>query len=239
MVLATATTGYGVGSIVRDSSLITYYDPSLSQSYSGSGTTYTDLSGNSNTGTLQNSPTFNTTNFSFNGTNQYISTTNSFTNPNVYTTCLWFKTTSNAGRILFEFENTQTGTGSTNFSSRKMWVGTDNTLVAGIFDGASVRYAQTGYSVIDNVWRYASAHYNGTNLSLYVNGSLVVTYSNIGTANPTTGWWRVAAYKGTGWPLHSDGYFTGSIGPIQIYNKVLTDAEILQNFNAQRGRFGV
>jgi hypothetical protein len=239
MVLATATVGHGVGSIIRDSSLITYYDPYLKQSYAGSGTTYTDLSGNSNTGTLQNSPTFNTSHFSFNGTNQEVTTTNSFVNPNSYTTCLWFKTTSNAGRILFEFENTQTGTGSTNLSSRKMWVGTDNTLFAGIYDGSLVKYGQTGYSVIDNVWRYASSHYNGTDLSLYVNGGLVTTYNNIGTARPTTGWWRVAGYKGTGWPFHSDGYFTGDIGSIQIYNRSLSADEILQNFNAQRGRFGV
>jgi hypothetical protein len=226
------------GPTIVENDLILYLDPQNTRSYT-TGTTFTDLSGNGNTGTLQNSPTFNSTNFSFNGTNQEITTTNSFVNPNSYTTCLWFRTTSNAGRILVEFENTQTGTGSSLFSSRKMWVGTDNTLVAGIFDGASVRYSQTGYSVTDNVWRYASSHYDGTNLNLYVNGSFVIAYNNIGTANPTTGWWRVAGYKGTGWPLHSDGYFTGSIGPIQIYNRSLTATEILQNFNAQRGRFGV
>jgi hypothetical protein len=240
MVLATATTGHGVGSIVRDSSLIIYYDPYLKQSYSGSGTTYTDLSGNNNTGTLQNSPTFNTTDFSFNGTNQYISTTTSFTNPNLYTTALWYKTTSTAGRILVEFENTQTGTGSTVFSSRKMWSGTDGKLYTGLVDsGGTIRYAQTGSSVADGVWRYASAHYDGTNLTLYLNGVFIATYPNIGTPSGTTGWWRFAAYKGTGWPTHSDGYFTGNIGPIHVYNRLLSAAEVLQNFNADRGKFGV
>ena len=237
MVLATATAGYGVGSIVRDSSLITYYDPSLSQSYSGSGTTFTDLSGNANTGTLQNSPTFNTTNFSLNGTNQHITTTTSFVNPNAYTTCVWFKTTSTAGRVLFQFENNQTGTGGTTYG-RRMWVGTDTFLYAGIFTGV-VKYGRTGSSVTDGTWRYASAHYNGTDLSLYVNGVLVVTYAAIGTSEATTGWWRIGSYKSTGWYVASDGYFTGSIGPIQIYNRSLSAVEVLQNFNAQRGRFGV
>lgn len=237
MVLATATAGYGVGSIVRDSSLITYYDPSLSQSYSGSGATFTDLSGNANTGTLQNSPTFNTTNFSLNGTTQYISTTTSFVNPQAYTTCIWFKTTSTAGRVLFQFESNQTGTASGSYD-RRLWVGTDSFLYAGIYSGA-VKWGRTASSVTDGVWRYASAHYNGTDLSLYVNGALVVTYAAIGAAQSYTGWWRIGSYRSTGWNVASDGYFTGNVGPIQIYNRSLSAAEILQNFNAQRGRFGV
>jgi hypothetical protein len=237
MVLAATTIGSGLGSIVRDSSLITYYDPSLSQSYSGSGATLTDLSGNANTGTLQNSPTFNTTNFSLNGTNQHITTTTSFVNPNAYTTCVWFRTTSTAGRVLFQHENNQTGTTGSVYG-RRMWVGTDGLLYAGIY-GGSVKYARTGSSVTDGTWRYASAHYNGTDLSLYVNGALVVTYAGIGASENTTGWWRIGSYKSTSWPVASDGYFTGNVGPIQIYNRSLSAAEILQNFNAQRGRFGV
>ena len=233
MVLATATTGYGVGSIITDSSLITYYDPYLSQSYSGSGTTFTDLSGNTNTGTLQNSPTFNTSDFTFNGTNQEVTTSTSFISPNAYTTCVWFKTISTAGHPVFTHESSQTGTGSTSYN-RKMWVGTDGLLYAAIGVSGTYKYSRSGGTVTNGVWRYASSHYDGTNLSLYINGALSVTYFNIGTADAVTGWWRVGAYKSAGWPNSSDGYFTGNIGPIQIYNRSLSSAEILQNFNAHK-----
>ena len=198
---------------------------------------FTDLSGTSNTGTLQNYPTFNTNIFSFNGTNQEITTTNQFINPQAYTTCVWFRTTSTAGSVLLQFENAQTGVGASSYD-RKFWVGTDGFLYTGIYTGI-VAYARTGFTVTDNVWRYASAHYNGTNLSLYVNGALVVTYASAGAAQNFNGWWRVAGYQSTGWPNSFSGYFSGNVGPVQIYNRSLSTAEILQNFNAQRGRFGV
>ena len=216
--------------------LVLYLDPQNIRSYT-SGTTFTDLSGTTNTGTLQNSPTFNTTNFSFNGTNQQITTTNFFVNPQAYTTCVWFKTTSTAGRVLLSFESAQTGVSDTGWG-RRIWIGTDSSLYAGIYTGI-VSFGKTAYSVTDNVWRYASAHYNGTNLSLYVNGLLVVTYANIGVSENHNGWWRIGGYRSAFWPVSSDGYFTGDVGPVQIYNRSLTATEILQNFNAQRGRFGV
>jgi hypothetical protein len=224
------------GPTIVENDLILYLDPQNTRSYT-TGTTFTDLSGTTNTGTLQNSPTFNTTNFLFNGTNQEITTTNQFINPQAYTTCVWFKTTSTAGRVLLQFENAQTGTGTSSYD-RKMWVGTDGFLYTGIYTGITA-YARTGFTVTDNVWRYASAHYNGTDLSLYVNGILQITYGSIGAAQTYNGWWRVAGYQSTGWTNSSTGYFSGNVGPVQIYNRSLTATEILQNFNAQRGRFGV
>jgi hypothetical protein len=224
------------GPTIVENDLILYLDPQNTRSYT-TGTTFTDLSGTTNTGTLQNSPTFNTTNFLFNGTNQEITTTNQFINPQAYTTCVWFKTTSNSGSVLLQFENAQTGAGASSYD-RRIWIGTDNFLYTGIYTGL-VKYGRTGYSVTDGTWRYASAHYDGTNLSLYVNGALVVTYGSIGAAQNYTGWWRVAGYQGTGWQSAFTGYFPGNVGPIQIYNRSLTAAEILQNFNAQRGRFDV
>ena len=225
------------GPTIVENDLVLYLDPQNTRSYT-TGTTFTDLSGTNNTGTLQNSPTFNTTNFSFNGTNQQITTTNSIVNPQAYTTCIWFKTTSTAGRALLQFESTQTGI-STGGYDRKMWVGTDGRLYIGIYTGIVSYVMLSSPLVTDNVWRYVSAHYDGANLSLYLNGSFIYSYGSIGSAENTTGWWRVCGYKSTGWPVSSDGYFTGDVGPVQIYNRSLSATEILQNFNAQRGRFGV
>jgi hypothetical protein len=224
------------GPTIVENDLILYLDPQNTRSYT-TGTTFTDLSGTTNTGTLQNSPTFNTTNFSLNGTNQEITTTNQFINPQAYTTCVWFRTTSTAGRVLLGFESAQTGLSGGGYG-RRMWVGTDSFLYAGIYTG-TVAFGRTLFSVADNVWRYASSHYDGTNLRLYINGLLIVSYDNIGVSENHNGYWRVGGFRSTGWPVSSDGYFTGNVGPIQIYNRSLTGAEILQNFNAQRGRFDV
>jgi len=50
-------------------------------------------------------------------------------------------------------------------------------------------------------------------------------------------------YIGTGdvgnGPTSSTGYYNGRVSSVKIYNRVLTAAEVLQNYNAQKGRFGL
>ncbi|MEM5812070.1 MAG: DUF2341 domain-containing protein, partial [Candidatus Aenigmatarchaeota archaeon] len=85
----------------------------------GSGTIALDSSGNNNNGNLVNGPTWVNGKFgkalSFDGVNDYVSTTNQFSNPQTFSLVIWFKTTSASGRKIIGFENTQTGTGSTNY----------------------------------------------------------------------------------------------------------------------------
>lgn len=60
--------------------LVLYLDAANQKSYPGSGTTWTDLSGNGNTGTLTNGPTFSANNnggIVFDGANDYVSISNS------------------------------------------------------------------------------------------------------------------------------------------------------------------
>jgi len=63
------------GAIIPQNGLQLLLDAANTKSYPGSGTTWTDLSGNGNTGTLTNSPTFTTDNggaIRFDGTNDYV-----------------------------------------------------------------------------------------------------------------------------------------------------------------------
>jgi len=84
------------------------------------------------------------------------------------------------------------------------------------------------------VWYNVCVTRNGTTeTKMYLNGSLDATYSgnmpSFGTTTIRIGRW-------------TDGtvYSNASIGPVSIYyNKVLTQSEITQNFNALRGRFGI
>ena len=61
------------GPEINESGLVLYLDAGNIKSYPGSGTSWTDISGRGNTGTLVNSPTFTGNSFNFNGTNQYVS----------------------------------------------------------------------------------------------------------------------------------------------------------------------
>ena len=41
------------------------------------------------------------------------------------------------------------------------------------------------------------------------------------------------------WANSAAGYFTGNVGPVMLYNRVISSTEVAQNFNAHRGRYGL
>lgn len=76
--------------------LVLCLDAGNTKSYPGSGTTWTDLSGRGNTGTLTNGPTYSSANggsIVFDGTNDYVSTNYTQTSVTGYTIDVWFKST--------------------------------------------------------------------------------------------------------------------------------------------------
>jgi hypothetical protein len=52
-------------------------------------------------------------------------------------------------------------------------------------------------------------------------------------------YWRIAGQSLNFWPSASAGFFIGQIARVEIYNRPLATAEIEQNFNINRGRFGL
>ena len=84
-----------------------------------------------------------------------------------------------------------------------------------------------------NTWYYLTAVWTaGQSIKVYVNGSLEGTTTTTGTSlrTSTSGW--VISSPTTS--VFSSGYNA----VVQVYNTVLTDAQILQNFNANKTRFG-
>jgi hypothetical protein len=70
-----------------------------------------------------------------------------------------------------------------------------------------------------NAWSHLASTYDGSNLSLYLNGSLAQRVPVSGTIDPSTGPLQIAAsYFGE--------YFQGAIDEVRIYNKALTTADI-------------
>jgi hypothetical protein len=85
-----------------------------------------------------------------------------------------------------------------------------------------------------SVWYHLCMTYNGTTAYAYVNGSLV-TSGSIGTNSNSNGVSLIATY-------HSNGgleMLEGRIAIARAYDQQLTAAEVKQNFNAERNRFGI
>ena len=205
------------------SGLISYLDASVTSSYSGSGTTFTDLSGLGNNGTLVGSPTFNSTsggNIVLNGTTQYISAP--LTKSASMTFSIWATAVNVTQPMLFIAGATSAGPDLyfyTGLISWNTWDGAGNlfgTIPASATNGSFHNYVVVNDSVANNT-------------KLYYDGSL------LGTAG-----YRSAAVT-TRYDIGGDtGYnWQGSIASSMVYNKALLVNEITTNFNSFRIKFGI
>jgi hypothetical protein len=92
-------------------------------------------------------------------------------------------------------------------------------------------------------WQYLTMVFDGTQtgnsnrLKCYINGNLLnVSYNGTipSTSGPSNSVFSIGNSQGIG-----GNYSDGNISVIQIYNRALSQAEITQNFNATRGRYGI
>ena len=86
-----------------------------------------------------------------------------------------------------------------------------------------------------NQWYQCGFTFNSSNseVNLYINGVYESSDTLGGTGNRKTGSRDLVISK-TAWTAE---YFNANISSVQIYNKVLSEQEIKQNYNATRGRF--
>jgi hypothetical protein len=220
-------------------------DAANSKSYPGSGTTWTDLSGNGNNGTLVNGVGYSGDNLGslvFDGVNDYIGITNNdlykFSNTQAFSLNLWVRCTATSGTpIMLAFALTG---GRGYYFTIDINLLRTNAFFFDYFDGSAFRGIQgNNNSITMNTWVMltATSSSNSVNdMKVYQNG-ILTSYTNRGTATPNsinydTLPMRIGA-RGDG------GYFTGNISQVSIYNRALTAAEIQQNFNALRSRFSI
>ena len=208
------------------SGLTLHIDAGNSSSYSGSGSTWTDIAGTADNITLVGSPTYTSgtpSYFTFNGSTQY--GTGSGTNvvpTTAYTKFVWFYLNALADNNLvssatgghFMFMN----------STSNLYCGNANWPVYTVF--ASATSFSTG------IWYNATVTFSTTNgMTLYVNGAFDATYTANKAAHVGNGSTNVAAF-GAG------NLLNGRISQVLCYSRELSAAEVLQNYNATKSKFG-
>ena len=223
--------------------LVLSLDAANNKSYPKSGTTWSDLSGNGNTGTLTNGPTFSAGNLGsivFDGTNDYVDTVNTETTfqfANVtFTVSLWIKTNATSGVIISKGATASTAGWMFQFDS----AGTVSGTTKGS-DGTNTYNRTSTATVNNNTWRNIVAVYttNTTTLasnttSIYIDGVLSNGTGTLGGLVYATTTDTVQIGR-----RPSGAYWSGSVSNLLIYNRALTAAEILQNYNATKSRFGL
>jgi hypothetical protein len=214
--------------IVTDG-LVLALDAGNTKSYPGSGSTWTDLSGNNHNATLTNGPTYNSDNggsIVFDGTNDHAVLDSSFQ-------------VSTSGTYSFEAWIYKTATGTNNAS----------TLISGGYggdkDGLIIHtedYSSTNIWILSSNGDVNAVYYNGisqtlngtstgTDASFNLNEWIHVAVTGI-NVNSTDG----AAHH-IGQNNNNTNRFTGRISNLKVYDRALTAAEVKQNYNALKGRY--
>jgi len=209
--------------IVTDG-LVLYLDAGNRLSYPGSGTTWTDLSRSMLSGSLINGPTYNTGSLGsivFDGSNDYVNCGNIMPST-AYTKCVWF----NISNISTSNNLISGGSNGTHY----FYPGGGQYLRAGHFQGAEVT---SNVAFNANQWYFGVVTFStSSGFVMYQNGAVVGTIPS--TATFTGGnVVYIGAYSAGG------NLLTGRIGIAQIYNRVPSAQEVLQNYNATKTRFGL
>jgi hypothetical protein len=236
-------------SVVIMTNVQVYLDPHFSGIV---GTNYPDLSAFARNGTLVNSPTVDTNlnfgNVLFNGVNQYISvgsvSTFSFIqNTMQFTIEAWVKVNNASSRNFF-IANTATASQqgfAFSLDTEGSFPATRQlrcTLFNGSGDGLTNRTIRTNDNAItDTNWHHIAVTLNGLNTGVwYIDGVAQTTIESGAYTAPTGNSTNVLEIGKIG---GFAAYYAGRVGPLRIYNYALTPAQITNNFNAERSRYGL
>lgn len=209
-----------------------HYDASTVESYPGSGTSWYDISGNNNSGTLTNGPTFSTNAIRLDGVNDYISLPTSGVAPSTLTIEFWIKRHVDGG-YFFVIDNSDNPELRLQFSSgyvQLIWYD-DSAYIASFSSVAAITL---------DTWYNVSVTSKNNDFRLYINGVLDTTDTSgtyTGSPSGNVGEHTLGTYNRPG--AGYGGYANVSYGVYRLYDRVLTDTEILQNYNIQKSRFGL
>lgn len=204
--------------------LVMYLDAGNNRSYASGSTSWLDLSRGGNIGTLINGPTFSSANggsLFFDGTNDYVdlNSNNIVAGTNPFTIESFYKTTGASNGAIFTNYGTGYGSG--------VW-----------FAGRYGIWINAAVYVINAPLPLGTYHMTATrdgsgNVRLYINGVL----NNTGTLTgniPSNINFRIGS--------DVNGFaeqLTGNLYSLKVYNRALSAQEVLQNYNALKGRFNL
>jgi hypothetical protein len=227
---------------IATNGLVLNLDAGNPYSYAGAGTTWIDVSGNTNNATLINSPTYSSDNSGVlnwaSASSQYatVAMTSGLRVANI-TQEVWVFLNGTADQV---FIGMQYGTGSNN--SFALWV-SGGTFYFGVNTGGTF-YQSASSAPSTSTWYHLVHTYNGTTQYLYINGVLVTTYNSAASGNVTYDTSNTllaigADFNGTGYNTGPTLFVNGKMPIVKIYNIALSAAQVLQNYNATKGRFGL
>lgn len=212
--------------------LVLNLDASNAASYPGSGTAWTDLSGNGRNGTLTGGPTYSSADggsIVFDGSNDFVQCSGSLTVTEA-TFVIWIR--RNGPQDYFDgiiYSRSATATGLSFFV-------TTNKISYTWNDAVDTYTWDSGLTIPDLTWCMIAVSVTSTSAKAYLCQSSGITSATNTVSHTST---TLDDIK-IGWDdLNSSRFFKGNIGVAMLYDRALSANEISQNFNSLKGRYGL
>jgi len=227
------------------SGLVLALDAANRLSYPGSGTSWTDLSGKGNNGTLTNGPVYSNANLgsiTVDGVDDYVNLGNASTikmGTGNFTISIWVKILTQTGTATFKGVMTSKQAAAAAAGYGFYWNNSVNKFLWSTANGSSASeiYTTNTWSSLVNTWaNIVMVRQNGAtnNGHFYINSVYESLASSATVLNVDT---NTNMTIGNTADLWSAYWFKGTFGTLQIYNRALTASEVLQNYNVNKTRF--
>ena len=226
----------GYGPRIVTEGLVLALDAADRNSYPGSGTTWTDLSGNGNNATISGTSVWNDTyggQFDFGDVaqiTQYIILPHQAAQSTgtSYTMEFWMKPVSSSEKYFCSMASSDAGNNyfllQQNSTSFQRFGGT-----------GSISYSN------NEILQFCVVRNGSDTGTFYKNGGNAISSTSITVINGVAngGWMLNQEQDTVGGSFDANQNYRGAFMIVKLYNKALTASEIQQNFNALRGRFGI
>jgi hypothetical protein len=230
--------------------LVLSLDAANNKSYPGSGTTWSDLSGNNNNGTLTNGPTFNSQNggnIVFDGSNDYVTCgTNSsiLVSSMTISSTFLFTSYTNATHLIVG----RLGGAATSYRHNYFFGLTESKFYFGFKQSGTSAYPLVWINtapILNTIYSFTATYSTSTSVAMYLNGK-VQSFSGPNTVNNPLITNQIVDLDpasicsiGSGAPAENTFYSNARIYNAQIYNRALSASEVEQNYNATKARFNL
>jgi hypothetical protein len=231
------------------SGLTAYYDPANTASYAGSGSTLTDLSGNGINGTIVGATHTSNTYFTLDGVNDYIVTGNCFSAisaSDTHTVEMWVYANATSDSLWSDLGTTNDPATSTyHFAgSQILQVGPFQQIITGLWNGSAITRDVANSGTLTGAWQHVTRTYDGTTLRGYLNGvngggGTAMTFDSPADDGETSWFLAFGAQDTTTYSGSTAGWLSGRVGIMRVYNRALSGAEVLANYNNSKSIYGL
>jgi hypothetical protein len=209
--------------------LVLNLDAANTKSYISGSTTWNDVSRSRLSGTLTNGPTFNSSNggsILLDGSNDFVTFGNvaalNFNTP--FSIGCWFK----ASAVQPSVDSAIVGNINGTYTGYMLWY---NSNTVDFYFNNGIK-ANSNATITPGIWYNTVGVWTGTNAFIYLNGVSVGSSAVSIPPGTTNMLFTIGQYQAA-------RNFAGNVSICTAYNKALTQAEVLQNYNATKGRFGL